>query len=141
MLLRTRNENADIANNYSVIPLNGSSNAKLSEFRGSARNSELSLLVQGTAGSTNISGRAVLDRYNEKLFTMLLRLCLPANYGSSIDVFGLKHPTNTAHISSADYLWITSLQFSGTSVKRLDYPPHHSARDKGLFLESIVVSN
>jgi hypothetical protein len=54
MLLRTRNENADIANNYSAIPLNGSSNAKLSEFRGSARNSELSLLVQGTAGSTKL---------------------------------------------------------------------------------------
>ena len=34
MLVRTRNENADIANNYSAIPLNGSSNAKLSEFRG-----------------------------------------------------------------------------------------------------------
>jgi hypothetical protein len=36
MLVRTRNENADIANNYSALPLNGSSNAKLSEFRGSA---------------------------------------------------------------------------------------------------------
>ena len=49
MLVRTRNENADIANSYSTIPLDGSSNAKLSEFRGSARNSELSLLMQGTA--------------------------------------------------------------------------------------------
>ena len=38
MLVRTRNENADIANNYSAVPLNGSSNAKLSEFRGTARN-------------------------------------------------------------------------------------------------------
>jgi len=28
MLVRTRNENADIANNYSAIPLNGSPNAK-----------------------------------------------------------------------------------------------------------------
>jgi hypothetical protein len=44
MLVRTRNENADIANSYSAIPLNGSSNAKLSEFRGTARNSEFSLL-------------------------------------------------------------------------------------------------
>ena len=34
MLVRTRNENADIANNYSAIPLDGSSNAKLTEFRG-----------------------------------------------------------------------------------------------------------
>ena len=33
MLARTRNENADIANNYSAIALNGSSNAKLTEFR------------------------------------------------------------------------------------------------------------
>jgi hypothetical protein len=61
MLLRTRNENADIANNYSAIPLNGSSNAKLSEFRGSARNSELSLLVQGTAGSTKLKGYVEAD--------------------------------------------------------------------------------
>jgi hypothetical protein len=61
MLLRTRNENADIANNYSAIPLNGSSNAKLSEFRGTARNSEFSLLVQGTAGSTNLKGYVEAD--------------------------------------------------------------------------------
>jgi len=61
MLLRTRNENADIANNYSAIPLNGSSNAKLSEFRGTARNSEFSLLVQGTAGSTKLKGYVEAD--------------------------------------------------------------------------------
>ena len=61
MLIRTRNENADIANNYSAIPLDGSSNAKLSEFRGTARNSELSLLVQGTAGSTNLKGYVEAD--------------------------------------------------------------------------------
>jgi type II secretory pathway pseudopilin PulG len=39
VLLRTRNENADLANSYSAIPLDGSSNANLSEFRGTARNS------------------------------------------------------------------------------------------------------
>jgi hypothetical protein len=61
MLVRTRNENADIANNYSAIPLNGSSNAKLSEFRGTARNSEFSLLVQGTAGSTKLKGYVETD--------------------------------------------------------------------------------
>ena len=61
MLVRTRNENADIANNYSVIPLNGSSNAKLSEFRGTARNSEFSLLVHGAAGSTNLKGYVETD--------------------------------------------------------------------------------
>src|SRR5262249_53637864 len=56
MLVRTRNENADIANTYSAIPLNGSSNAKLSEFRGTARNSEFSLLLQGKAKSTKLTG-------------------------------------------------------------------------------------
>jgi len=61
MLVRTRNENADIANSYSTIPLDGSSNAKLSEFRGSARNSELSLLMQGTAGGTNLKGYVETD--------------------------------------------------------------------------------
>lgn len=61
MLVRTRNENADIANNYSAVPLDGSSNAKLSEFRGTARNSEFSLLFQGTAGSTNLRGYVETD--------------------------------------------------------------------------------
>src|SRR5215813_1639783 len=61
MLVRARNENADIANTYSAIPLNGSSNAKLSEFRGTARNSEFSLLVQGTAGSTKLKGYLETD--------------------------------------------------------------------------------
>jgi hypothetical protein len=46
-LFRARNENADIANSYTLIPLNGSSNSKLSEFRGSVRGSQLSLLIQG----------------------------------------------------------------------------------------------
>jgi hypothetical protein len=61
MLVRTRNENADIANSYSAIPLNGSSNAKLSEFRGTARNSEFSLLIQGKAGSTKLKGYVEAD--------------------------------------------------------------------------------
>jgi len=61
MLVRTRNENADIANSYSAIPLNGSSNSKLSEFRGTARNSEFSVLVQGKAGSTKLKGYVEAD--------------------------------------------------------------------------------
>ena len=61
MLVRTRNENADIANNYSAVPLNGSSNAKLSEFRGTARNSEFSLMVQGSAGTTELKGYVETD--------------------------------------------------------------------------------
>src|SRR5208337_30096 len=51
-LVRTRNENADISNTYTGIPLNGTSNSKLSEFRGSARDSRLSLLVQASLNST-----------------------------------------------------------------------------------------
>jgi len=61
MLVRTRNENADLGNNYSAIPLNGSSNAKLTEFRGTARNSEFSLLLPGTAGSAKLKGYVETD--------------------------------------------------------------------------------
>jgi len=61
MLVRTRNENADIANNYSAIPLDGSTNARLTEFRGTARNSEFSLMVQGAAGSANLEGYVETD--------------------------------------------------------------------------------
>ena len=61
ILVRARNENADIANTYSAIPLDGSSNAKLSEYRGSVRNSELSLLIEGTTGSTKLKGYVETD--------------------------------------------------------------------------------
>src|SRR5215467_10075198 len=61
MLVRARNENADIANSYSAIPVNGSSNAKLTEFRGTARNSEFSLLLQGIAASTKLKGYVETD--------------------------------------------------------------------------------
>ena len=61
MLVRTRNENADIANNYSAIPLNGSSNANLTEFRGTARNSEFSLLLDATAGRAKLKGYVETD--------------------------------------------------------------------------------
>jgi hypothetical protein len=58
LLFRARNENADISDSFSAIPLNGSSNAMLSEFRGSVRNSQLSLLIQGT---TNTSLRGYIE--------------------------------------------------------------------------------
>ena len=61
MLVRTRNENADIANSYSAIPLDGSSNARLTEFRGTSRNSMFSLLAQGTEGSTKLKGYVEAD--------------------------------------------------------------------------------
>jgi len=55
-LVRNRNENADFASTYTGSPLNGTSNSHLSEFRGSVRDSRLDLLIQGKAGSTNLSG-------------------------------------------------------------------------------------
>jgi len=60
-LFRTRNENADFANTYTGIPLNGSTNSKLSEYRGSARDSRISLLLQGKAGTTDLSGYFEMD--------------------------------------------------------------------------------
>jgi TolA-binding protein len=55
-LLRTRNENADIASGLSNTPLNGTSNSKLTEYRGSVRGSRLSMLVEKQLGGTNLSG-------------------------------------------------------------------------------------
>lgn len=60
-IVRTRNENADVATAYSTIPLNGSSNAKLSEFRGSVRHTRLSLMLEGTAGKTKLKGYVETD--------------------------------------------------------------------------------
>src|SRR5262249_663313 len=60
-LFRTRNENADIANSYSTVPLDGSSNAHLSEFRGTARNSEFSLLIEGATASAKLKGFVETD--------------------------------------------------------------------------------
>src|SRR6185436_19718318 len=60
-LVRTRNENADVATSYSATPLDGSSNANLSELRGSTRNSQLSLLVEGAAGNTKLRGYVETD--------------------------------------------------------------------------------
>lgn len=58
---RTRNENADFANTYTGIPLNGSTNSKLTEYRGSARDSRISLLLEGKAGRTDLSGYFEMD--------------------------------------------------------------------------------
>jgi hypothetical protein len=61
VLLRSRNENADAATSYSSAPLDGASNANLSELRGTARRSQLSLLLQGSAGTTKIRGYVETD--------------------------------------------------------------------------------
>jgi len=60
-LVRSRNENADVATSYSAVPLNGSSNANLSELRGTVRTSQLSLLIQGAAGNTKLRGYVETD--------------------------------------------------------------------------------
>ena len=60
-LVRARNENADASTSYSAAPLDGSSNANLSELRGTARNSMLSLLIQGAAGQTKLRGYVETD--------------------------------------------------------------------------------
>ena len=60
-LVRTRNENADAATSYFAIPLDGSSNANLSELRGTARNSQLSLMLEGSAGTTQLRGYVETD--------------------------------------------------------------------------------
>ena len=60
-LVRARNENADAATSYFAIPLDGSSNANLSELRGTARSSQLSLLLQGSAGNTRLRGYIETD--------------------------------------------------------------------------------
>jgi len=60
-LVRTRNENADMATSYSTVPLNGSSNANLSELRGTARTSQLSLLIQTASGNTKLRGYIETD--------------------------------------------------------------------------------
>jgi hypothetical protein len=60
-LVRARNENADAATSHAAIPLDGSSNANLSELRGTARNSQLSLLLEGSAGDTKLRGYVEAD--------------------------------------------------------------------------------
>src|SRR3954466_6811208 len=60
-VFRTRNENADINDTYTGVPLNGSTNSKLSEFRGSARDSRVSLLFEGSSRKTQLSGYFEMD--------------------------------------------------------------------------------
>src|ERR1700745_3597198 len=46
---------------YTPIPLHGPPNANLSELRGTVRNSELSLMIQGSLGSANLKGYVETD--------------------------------------------------------------------------------
>jgi hypothetical protein len=56
MLERQRNQNGDIFTQFSTLPLNGSANSAIREFRGSSRLSRLQLLAEGNAGKTKITG-------------------------------------------------------------------------------------
>ena len=58
---RTRNENADVGSTYGNVPFDGTGNAHLSEFRGSARQSRLSLLAQGQVEDMKLSGYYEMD--------------------------------------------------------------------------------
>lgn len=60
-IVRSANENADIQSTFGNIPLQGSANSHLREFRGTARGSRLNLLSEGHYRSTAISGYVELD--------------------------------------------------------------------------------
>lgn len=56
MLFRDRNETADMGSSYNGIPFDGTTNAALSEFRGSGRQSRIGFLMSSMAGTTKVSG-------------------------------------------------------------------------------------
>lgn len=60
-IYRTHDENADVDSTFGGIPFSGTANAHLSEFRGSARASRLSLLAEGKINSWKASAYAEVD--------------------------------------------------------------------------------
>jgi hypothetical protein len=60
-IYRSHNENGDVGSNFGNIPFSGTANASLSEFRGSARQSRISLLAEGQVGSAKLSGYYEMD--------------------------------------------------------------------------------
>ena len=60
-IYRTHNENADVDSTFAGIPFDGTANAHLSEFRGSARASRFSLLAEGKVNNWKLSGYAEFD--------------------------------------------------------------------------------
>jgi hypothetical protein len=57
-LFRSANENSDVGSTYRDIPLNGTANSKLTEFRGTARQSRISLMAE-----TEVMGKKVTGYY------------------------------------------------------------------------------
>ena len=60
-LYRSANENADVGSTYGNIPLSGSANSNLSEFRGTSRQSRISLLAETNAFGSKLSGYVETD--------------------------------------------------------------------------------
>jgi hypothetical protein len=60
---RSRNQQADVASFPNGAPFGGTTASRLSEFRASGRSTRLTLLGQGNAGSTKLSGYVELDFY------------------------------------------------------------------------------
>lgn len=60
-LWRQHNETNDVISSFNGIPYNGSINSQLSEFRGSARQSRISLLAEGKLGNVKLSGYYEVD--------------------------------------------------------------------------------
>lgn len=61
VLVRTRNENADAGSSFSSLPFGGVANSHLSEFRASARSTRMTLLAEGMAGTTKLTGYYEID--------------------------------------------------------------------------------
>lgn len=60
-VIRSANENADVQSTFGNIPLQGSTNSHLQEFRGTARGSRLNLLGEGHYRNTAITGYVEVD--------------------------------------------------------------------------------
>jgi hypothetical protein len=60
-IYRSHNENGDVGSTFGNIPFSGTANAGVSEFRGSARQSRISLLAEGQLGSAKLSGYYEMD--------------------------------------------------------------------------------
>jgi hypothetical protein len=55
-IYRTHNENGDVTSTFGNIPFSGSANSFLSEFRGTARQSRITLLAQGKVHDWDVRG-------------------------------------------------------------------------------------
>lgn len=60
-IFRSANENADVQSTFGNIPLAGTANAHLREFRGTARGTRFNLLAEGVYRGTALSGYVEFD--------------------------------------------------------------------------------